>query len=174
MWDHATCFTGDGMDKVRIEVSKCKEYLWKLCLPSWDTLIGAIKIAWNYDVIIMHDIIIYYCGKLSRIKGNKKVKKLHCLKVKRQRGKSKRGRTSRKRGMWNWSSGLLHIVSGVQLNFSSKLAVMSRLWTHHGLQIMDQLFKSNLTFCVVCVFTLQIYEWCVHNRLFNANFEEKF
>jgi hypothetical protein len=136
MWDHATCFTGDGMDKVRIEVSKCKEYLWKLCLPSWDTLIGAIKIAWNYDVIIMHHIIIYYCGKLEQ-----------------------------------W---FLHIVSGVQLNFSSKLAVMSRLWTHHELQIMDQLFKSNLTFCVVCVFTLQIYEWCVHNRLFNANFEEKF
>jgi hypothetical protein len=34
--------------------------------------------------------------------------------------------------------------------------------------------KSNLTFCVVCVFTLQTDEWCVHNRLFNANFGEKF
>jgi hypothetical protein len=26
--------------------------------------------------------------------------------------------------------------------------------THHGLQITGQLFKSNLTFCVVCVFIL--------------------
>jgi hypothetical protein len=34
----------------------------------------------------------------------------------------------------------------------------------------------NLTalFCVVYVFTLQTDEWCVHNRLFNANFEDKF
>jgi hypothetical protein len=30
------------------------------------------------------------------------------------------------------------------------------------------------TFYVVCVITLQTDEWCVHNRLFNANFEEKF
>jgi hypothetical protein len=37
----------------------------------------------------------------------------------------------------------------------------------------DQLFKSNLTFCVVYVFTLQTDEWCVHNRLFNAHFEDK-
>jgi hypothetical protein len=37
--------------------------------------------------------------------------------------------------------------------------------------ITDQLFKSNLTFCVVCVFILQPDELCVHNRLFNANFE---
>jgi hypothetical protein len=50
----------------------------------------------------------------------------------------------------------------------------SWLWTHHGLQTMDQLFKSNLTFCVVCVFNLQTGEWCVHNLLFNANFEDKF
>jgi hypothetical protein len=39
---------------------------------------------------------------------------------------------------------------------------------------LNQLIKSNLTFCVVCVFTLQIDEWCVHNRLFNAYFEDKF
>jgi hypothetical protein len=38
----------------------------------------------------------------------------------------------------------------------------------------DQVIKSNLTFCVVYVFTLQADEWCVHNRLFNANFEDKF
>jgi hypothetical protein len=41
-------------------------------------------------------------------------------------------------------------------------------------RITDQLFRSNLTFCIVCVFTLHIDEWCVHNRLFSANFEEKF
>jgi hypothetical protein len=35
-------------------------------------------------------------------------------------------------------------------------------------------FKANHTFSVVCVFTLQTDEWCVHNRLFNANLEEKF
>jgi hypothetical protein len=46
----------------------------------------------------------------------------------------------------NWN------ISSVRLNFSSKLALKSRLWTHHALQITDQLFKSNLTFCVVCVF----------------------
>jgi hypothetical protein len=45
---------------------------------------------------------------------------------------------------------------------------------HHGLQITDQLFKSNLTFCAICVFTLHADEWCVHNRVLNANFEEKF
>jgi hypothetical protein len=27
---------------------------------------------------------------------------------------------------------------------------------------------------IVYIFTLQIDEWCVHNRLFNANFEDKF
>jgi hypothetical protein len=51
--------------------------------------------------------------------------------------------------------------------------VKSRLRTHHRLQITDQLFKSNLTFCVVSVFTLQNV-WCVHNRLFNAYFDDKF
>jgi hypothetical protein len=40
--------------------------------------------------------------------------------------------------------------------------------------ITDQLFKSNLIFCVVCVVTLKTDEWCVHNRRFNANFEDKF
>jgi hypothetical protein len=44
----------------------------------------------------------------------------------------------------------------------------------NALRITDQLFKSNLTFCVVCVFTMQTDEWCVHNRLFSANFEDKF
>jgi hypothetical protein len=35
----------------------------------------------------MHDIIIYYCGKLSRIKGNKKVKKVTLFKSKTTKGK---------------------------------------------------------------------------------------
>jgi hypothetical protein len=38
----------------------------------------------------------------------------------------------------------------------------------------DEVFKSNLTFCFICVFNLQTDEWCVHNRLFNANFDRKF
>jgi hypothetical protein len=37
-------------------------------------------------------------------------------------------------------------VSGVHLNFRSKLALKSQLWTH-------QPFKSYLSFCFVCVFT---------------------
>jgi hypothetical protein len=41
-------------------------------------------------------------------------------------------------------------------------------------RITDQLFKSNLTFCVVCVFIQQTDEWCVHNRLFDDNFGERF
>jgi hypothetical protein len=35
----------------------------------------------------------------------------------------------------------------------------------------DQLFKSNLTFCVVGVFTLQTDEWCIHDRLFNDDID---
>jgi hypothetical protein len=38
--------------------------------------------------------------------------------------------------------------------------------------IRNQLFESNLTLCVVGVFTLQTDKCCVHNRLFNGNFEE--
>jgi hypothetical protein len=66
------------------------------------------------------------------------------------------------------------IISNHLLNLSSKYELKSQLWTHHGLQITDQLFKYNLTLCVVCVFTLQTDEWCVHNRLFNVYFEDKF
>jgi hypothetical protein len=57
------------------------------------------------------------------------------------------------------------LLSGVHPNSSSKPALKSRLWTHHGVRIRVHLFKSNLTFCVVCVFTVQTDEWCVHNRL---------
>jgi hypothetical protein len=40
----------------------------------------------------------------------------------------------------------------------------------------DQLFKSNLTVCVVCVFNLQFNlknQWFIHNRLFNAKLKKK-
>jgi hypothetical protein len=37
-------------------------------------------------------------------------------------------------------------------------------------RIMDQLLKSSLTLCVVCVFSVQTDKWCVHNQLFNPNF----
>jgi hypothetical protein len=74
--------------------------------------------------------------------------------------------------------GRLLEVSGVHLNVSSKYALKSigscDYVRHHGLQIMDQLFKSNLIFCVFCVFTLQTDKWGIHNRLFNASFEDKF
>jgi hypothetical protein len=57
--------------------------------------------------------------------------------------------------------------------FHLKVGVEESIVTRHGLQIRGQLFKANLTFWVVCVFTLQADEWCVHNRLFNANFDVK-
>jgi hypothetical protein len=34
----------------------------------------------------------------------------------------------------------------------TNLALISRLWTHHGLQNTDQLFQSNLTFWVFALF----------------------
>jgi hypothetical protein len=65
-------------------------------------------------------------------------------------------------------------ISGVHFNLSSKRALKNRLWTHHGLQITEQLFKSNLTFCGVCVFTLQTDECVFTIDSSNANFDEKF
>jgi hypothetical protein len=61
---------------------------------------------------------------------------------------------------------------GVHLSLTSKVGVEESIV--NAPRITDQLLKSNLTFCVVCVFTLQTDEWCVHNLLFNANFENKF
>jgi hypothetical protein len=64
-------------------------------------------------------------------------------------------------------------IYGVLLKYHLKVGVEEsivnapRITTDHG-------FKSNLTFCVVCVFTLKTDEWCVHNQLFNAYFEAKF
>jgi hypothetical protein len=41
-------------------------------------------------------------------------------------------------------------------NLASKLALKSRLGTHHRITtLIDQLFKPNLTFCLVCIFDLQ-------------------
>jgi hypothetical protein len=37
----------------------------------------------------------------------------------------------------------------------------------------DQLFKSNLTFCVFCVFNLQFEKSVFLRRLFNANLDAK-
>jgi hypothetical protein len=39
-----------------------------------------------------------------------------------------------------------------------------------GWRITDQLFKSNITVCIVCVFAMQTDEY-VHDRLFNANLD---
>jgi hypothetical protein len=55
-----------------------------------------------------------------------------------------------------------HLKVGVE----ESIVNAPRITTDHG-------FKSNLTFCVVCVFTLETDEWCVHNQLFNAYFEAK-
>jgi hypothetical protein len=64
----------------------------------------------------------------------------------------------------------LYVTSDAHFDFSSKLALKNRLGTHHGLLITDRLFKSNLTFWVVCAFGRQTDEWCVYNRLFKAIF----
>jgi hypothetical protein len=61
---------------------------------------------------------------------------------------------------------LFLIISGVRFDL--------KVDSEESIVNANQLFQSNLTFCVVCVFTLQTDEWCVHNRLFNANFEVKF
>jgi hypothetical protein len=61
---------------------------------------------------------------------------------------------------------------GCSLKFSLKVGVEESIVNTP--RIMDQLFKSNISFCVVCVFTVQAEEWCVHNRLFNAKFAGKF
>jgi hypothetical protein len=74
--------------------------------------------------------------------------------------------------MWLHKKDFAYI--GCSFNFLLKVSVAESIvnapWiTDHG-----SLFKFNLTFCVVYVFNVQTDPWCVHNRLFNANFEEKF
>jgi hypothetical protein len=58
-------------------------------------------------------------------------------------------------------------ISGVHLMYlqSRRLRIDCELTTDYG---------SNLTFCIVCVFTVQTDEWFVHNRLFNVSFDETF
>jgi hypothetical protein len=64
---------------------------------------------------------------------------------------------------------------GCSFKFLLKVGVEKSIVDAPRITVTDhQLFKSNLTFCVLYVFTQQTDEWCVHNRLFNANFEEKF
>jgi hypothetical protein len=72
----------------------------------------------------------------------------------------------------------VHCINNIRCSFKfilkagvAESVVNAPLTTDHEL---DQLFKSNLTYCVVCVFTLETDEWYVHNRLFNAYFENKF
>jgi hypothetical protein len=47
------------------------------------------------------------------------------------------------------------VLNGCSFKFILKVSVEE---SHHRLQITDELFKSNLTFCVVCGFTLQTDE----------------
>jgi hypothetical protein len=72
------------------------------------------------------------------------------------------------------SHPLLFFALGVECSFKFLLKGDVDESIVNAPRIRDQLFKSNLTFCIVCVFTRQIHEWCVHNRLFDVNFEEKF
>jgi hypothetical protein len=69
-----------------------------------------------------------------------------------------------------------HQEQGIGCSFKLilKVGVEDSIVNTPRITITDQLFKYNLTFCVVCVFTVQTDEWCVHNRLFNANFEDTF
>jgi hypothetical protein len=62
----------------------------------------------------------------------------------------------------------LLFISGVRLNVHIlKVGVEESTVDDHGLNLTS-------LFCVVCVFTLRTDEWCVHNRLFNPNFDDKF
>jgi predicted small integral membrane protein len=56
------------------------------------------------------------------------------------------------------------------LKFNLKVVVEASIV--NASRITDQPFKSNLTFCVVCVFTLQTNEWSVHKRLQRINLNE--
>jgi hypothetical protein len=44
------------------------------------------------------------------------------------------------------------------------------LWTHRGLQITDQLFESNLTFCDVCVLNVELVMSCNNFKIFKFDF----
>jgi hypothetical protein len=70
-----------------------------------------------------------------------------------------------------YSFCLLSIGIGCSFKFLLEVGVEEAIV--NASQITDQLFKSNLTFCVVCVFTQQTDKWCVHNRFFKANFDDK-
>jgi hypothetical protein len=65
-------------------------------------------------------------------------------------------------------------MSGVHFNFFSKLALKSRLWTHHSsvcrvkTQTKQKVRLDLKSWSVIC------NPWCVHNRLFQVNFQENF
>jgi hypothetical protein len=57
------------------------------------------------------------------------------------------------------------------------LLLLKLTYTHLNTRIyrcsfkfLFKVVKSNLTFCVVCVFTLETDEWCVHNRQMNTRY----
>jgi hypothetical protein len=54
---------------------------------------------------------------------------------------------------------------GCSFKFPVKVGVEESIVNAPRITNSDQLFKSNLTFYVVCVFNLQADEWCVNNRL---------
>jgi hypothetical protein len=68
----------------------------------------------------------------------------------------------------------LYSSIGCSFKFPVKVGVEDSIVNAPQITDHRSVIKFNLTFCVVCVFTLQTDEWCVHNRLFNANFGKKF
>jgi hypothetical protein len=61
------------------------------------------------------------------------------------------------------SASTVYVTIHIGCSFKFLLEVGVEESIVNALPITDQLFKSNLTFCVVCVFTLQTDEWWVHN-----------
>jgi hypothetical protein len=57
------------------------------------------------------------------------------------------------------------VYTGCSFKFLLKVRVEESIVNAPRVTDPDQLFKVNLTFCVVYVFILQTDEWCVHNRL---------
>jgi hypothetical protein len=49
----------------------------------------------------------------------------------------------------------MYAYIGCSFKFILKVGVDESIVNAPGIQITDQLFKSNLTFCVVCVFSVQ-------------------
>jgi hypothetical protein len=65
-------------------------------------------------------------------------------------------------------------VSGVDLNVSSKLALKSRLWTHHSSVWRVKTQTTQKVRLDLFTWSVMRNPWCVHNRLFNSYCDEKF